>query len=418
MEGMQFTKLDEGEYEAFASRWPNASFLQSASMAHRRESDGWTPHFVGVRAEDDTLKGVAHLSVRTVFLGYTDVECQQGPLIDFDDREATTFFLREIRAYAHSLKAMRLLINPNIAANHRDESAVIRPDGYDPGNYLLAFTDAGYSHLDTATTDKDPWLLRWYFYKDLSALQSEDDLMNGFAQQTRWSVRKALKSGVRVRQIAENELEGFYDMLVATSERRSFSTRSLEYFRSLMKIYGPEDVQYLVAELPLDEYAANLKRQRDEALADAEKHDSQSAEKKERTAHRVAMEAAEHYGKKMIEAEEMARGQSVLQLAVGVFIIYSDSMTYFVSGADTLHRAFCAPYALQWHAMNYARERGLRLYNFYGTRGDFSGHPEQQGVYEFKKGFGGYVVEQLGYFEATPHPIINAIRNLIQRLRH
>ena len=414
---MKFELLDEGEYEAFAREWPNASFLQSASMAHRREQDGWTPHFVGVRAEDGALKGVAHLSVRSVFLGYTDIECQQGPLVDFDDTETTAFFLREIREYARGLKAMTLLINPNVAANHRDGDATIQTDGYDPGKYLLAFTDAGYTHLDNVEIDKDPWLMRWYFYKDFSDIHSEDELMDSFAQQTRWSVRKALKSGVRVRQIGESELEAFYGMLVATSERRSFSTRSLEYFRSLMKIYGPEDVQYLVAELPLDEYMTNLAAQRDEAEAEAQQHDPESAEKKERTAHRVATEAAQHYSKKLTEAEELAKEHSVLLLAVGVFIIYSDSMTYFVSGADTTYRAFCAPYALQWHAMNYARERGLRLYNFYGTRGDFSRHPEQQGVYEFKKGFGGYVEEQIGYFEVAPHPVIDTVRNLIQKLR-
>lgn len=414
---MKFELLDEGEYEAFARKWPNASFLQAASMAHRRERDGWAPRFVGVRAGDGALKGVAHLSVRPVFMGYTDIECQQGPLVDFDDTETVRFFLREIRAYAASLKAMTLLINPNVAANHRDGDAAILADGYDSGKYLLAFTDAGYTHLDNVEIDKDPWLMRWYFYKDFSNIHSEDDLMNSFAQQTRWSVRKALKSGVRVRQIDESGLETFYGMLVATSERRSFSTRSLDYFRSLMKIYDSEDVQYLVAELPLDEYMTNLEAQRDDAERDAAQHDPESTEKKERTAHRVALEAVNHYSKKLAEAEELAKEHKVLLLAVGVFIIYSDSMTYFVSGADTTYRAFCAPYALQWHAMNYARERGLRLYNFYGTRGDFSGHREQQGVYEFKKGFGGYAEEQIGYFEATPHPIVNAARHLIQKIR-
>lgn len=413
---MKFERIEESEYEAFASQWPNASFLQSVNMAHRRDRDGWTPHFVGVRADDGTLVGVAHLSVRPVFMGYTDVECQQGPLVDYDD-EVAVFFLRKIREYASQIKALTLLINPNIAANHRDAEAHIKADGYDSGRYKQLFADAGYTHLDNIEIDKDPWLMRWYFYKDLSGIKSEDELMDSFAQQTRWSVRKALKSSVRVRQIDEGELEMFYGMLVATSERRSFTTRSIDYFRSLMKIYPPEDVQYLVAELPIDEYIVNLTAQHDEAQLAAESNDPASIDKKQRTAHRVATEAVDHYSRKLAEAEELAKEHKVLLLAVGVFIIYSDSMTYFVSGADTSHRAFCAPYALQWHAMNYARERGLRLYNFYGTRGDFSGNPEQQGVYEFKKGFGGYVEEQIGYFEARPHMLINTVRDLIQKIR-
>lgn len=414
---MKFEQLDEGEYEAFARTWPNASFLQSTNMAHRRERDGWTPHFVGVRGEDGTLKGVAHLSVRPVFLGYTDVECQQGPLIDFDDVQTTTFFLREIRSYAAQLRAMTLRINPDIPANHRDAGATILDDGYDASPYYKLFADAGYTHLDNQRIDNEAERLRWYFRKDLSGITSSDQLMDGFAQQTRWSVRKALKSGVRVRQIDASELDTFYDLMVRTAERRSFKARSRSYFESLLEVFDRDQAQLLVAELPLDEYMANLKVQQSQAEADAKQHDPDSPDKKERTAHRVAREAAEHYARKLRDAEVLAKEGDVLLLAGAVFILYGGEMSYVLSAADTRYREFCGPYALQWHAMNVALERGLTAYNFYGTKGEFSGHPDQQGIYEFKRGFGGYVEEQIGFFEATHHPIVGMMRDFLRRIR-
>ena len=414
---MKFELLGEEEYEAFAAAWPLASFLQSSAMAHRREVDGWTPRFVGVRDDNGSLKGVAHLSVRPVFLGYTDVECQQGPLVDFDDRIAAEVFLREIRRYAHGLRALTLRINPDIAANHRDGDANLLDDGYDASPYEALFAAAGYRHLDNRAVDHEAELLRWYFRKDMTGIASSEALMDGFAQQTRWSVRKALKSGVRVRQIDQGELDRFYDLMARTAERRGFRARSRSYFSSLMEVFDKDHAQLLVAELPLAEYMANLKAQHDEARVEAARHDPDDAEKKERTAHRVAREAAEHYAQKLAQAEALAQEGEVLLLAGAVFITYAGEMSYVLSAADTRYREFCGPYALQWQAMNTALERGVKSYNFYGTKGEFSGHPDQHGIYEFKRGFGGYVEEQIGFFEAIPHPMMNRLRTLIQRLR-
>lgn len=414
---MKFERLDESEYEAFAAAWPLASFLQSSAMAHRRERDGWMPHFVGVRAADGTLKGVAHLSVRPVLMGYTDVECQQGPLMDFDEQEVAVFFLREIKQYARQLRALTVRINPDIPANHRGADTALLDDGYDAGPYYRLFADAGYTHLDNQRIDNEAELLRWYFRKDLTGITSSDQLMDGFAQQTRWSVRKALKSGVRVRQIDASELDTFYDLMVRTAERRSFKARSRSYFESLLEVFDRDHAQLLVAELPLDEYMTNLKAQQSEAEADAKQHDPDSPEKKERTAHRVAREAADHYAKKLRDAEALAGEGDVLLLAGAVFILYGGEMSYVLSAADTRYREFCGPYALQWHAMNTALGRGLAAYNFYGTKGEFSGHPDQQGIYEFKRGFGGYVEEQIGFFEAVPHPMMNMARNMLRTIR-
>ena len=414
---MKFEILSESEYDAFASAWPGASFLQSVMMATRRKNDGWTPHFVGVRASDGTLRGVAHISMRPVFLGYCDAECQQGPLVDASDTEAMTFLLREMRQYVAQHKAVTLVINPPILAHHRDGDAAVLDDGYDAQGYCDIYTKLGYRHIPNESVDVNPHWLRWFFRKDLRDIVSDNELMNSFAQQTRWSVRKALKSGVRVRRIDKSELDAFYQLLVATSDRRHFHTRSREYFASLMAMGNADQVQFMVAELPVLEYKEKLRELRTEAENAMDAHDQTSSDKKERTAYRVAHEAVQHYGKKLDDADTMADGREVILLAASVFIAYGGQMTYFMSGADTTYREFCGPYALQWHAMNDARRQHLASYNFYGTRGDFSGHPDQQGVYEFKRGFGGVVEEQIGYFEAVPYPLIHRIRRLVQKFR-
>ena len=55
--------------------------------------------------------------------------------------------------------------------------------------------------------------------------------------------------------------------------------------------------------------------------------------------------------------------------------------------------------AIQWYAIKYAKNNGFDIYNFYGIDGNFKNNNSMHGVYEFKKGFNGKVVELIGEFD-------------------
>ena len=58
-----------------------------------------------------------------------------------------------------------------------------------------------------------------------------------------------------------------------------------------------------------------------------------------------------------------------------------------------------APYKIQMEMIGYTKELGIALYDFGGISGDFKPKSKNYGVYEFKRGFGGYVVEYIGEFD-------------------
>lgn len=55
-----------------------------------------------------------------------------------------------------------------------------------------------------------------------------------------------------------------------------------------------------------------------------------------------------------------------------------------------------------------AMEKKLPLYDFGGISGDFNPDSDNYGVYEFKRGFGGNVVEYIGEFDLVVDKLFNS----------
>jgi lipid II:glycine glycyltransferase (peptidoglycan interpeptide bridge formation enzyme) len=104
-------------------------------------------------------------------------------------------------------------------------------------------------------------------------------------------------------------------------------------------------------------------------------------------------------------------------MAAAVFIHYANELVYLSGGSYEQYLSFGAPYALQWYAQEYALAHRIPRYNFYGTKGTFSGHPDQHGVYRFKKGLGAIVEEQIGYFDMYPRPIFSSLHKILSEKR-
>jgi len=118
------------------------------------------------------------------------------------------------------------------------------------------------------------------------------------------------------------------------------------------------------------------------------------------------------------ETLRQAANGDVLPLAAAIFMHTSDNeVVYFLSGSDDQHAKFSGSYALQYAAMRRAISFGAQRYNFYGTSGNFNGFPEQEGVYHFKKGFGGQLEERAGCYEYIARPFIHQVVRFMRAAR-
>ena len=63
-------------------------------------------------------------------------------------------------------------------------------------------------------------------------------------------------------------------------------------------------------------------------------------------------------------------------------------------------------YLLQWRMIQWAIERGCRVYDFRGVSGDVSEDNPLYGLFRFKQGFGGDFTEFVGEMDLVLNPVI------------
>ena len=106
--------------------------------------------------------------------------------------------------------------------------------------------------------------------------------------------------------------------------------------------------------------------------------------------------------KKIEETKKLKKEKgNIIPLSAAMFMLYGDEIVYLFSGSYAEYMSFCGQYRLQWEIIKYAAEHNYKRYNFYGIKDVFDKNGKDYGVYEFKKGFGGYVLELVGSFELS-----------------
>ncbi len=192
---------------------------------------------------------------------------------------------------------------------------------------------------------------------------AEADLMAAFSKGHRADIRRAERDGVTIRVgTTEAEVDLLHGMLLATQQRKTFTIHSAAYYRVLWSVFG-DDARLFIAE-----------------------HDGEVV-------------------------------GSSLDLSVG------RHGTYLVAGSTKAGLEHRAAHLLQWHAIRWARERGAEIWDMWGladargryelalTNGADAGSSEMtqleadarrdplDGVYRFKKGWGGHVIRTLPAYD-------------------
>ena len=238
------------------------------------------------------------------------------------------------------------MISPNVEAQPRDaECRVVA--GKDHLAVKGELERLGYKYLGEYEQAK------WQYVLELKG-QTAEGLFNEFRSGHRWQIRRAEKDGVRVRELAEEELGILKAIAAEAGERHGFLDPELEYYRSMKEYFGKQ-VKFVVAEMP----AAKLRTEREKAEGPE-----------------VTVEDGE-----------------MVPLAAAMFVNDGREMVYLYSGSARKYQKYGGAHLIQWEMIQEALATGCERYNFYGVRpvaGD--------GVYKFKQGFRGHVEELLGTF--------------------
>jgi lipid II:glycine glycyltransferase (peptidoglycan interpeptide bridge formation enzyme) len=170
--------------------------------------------------------------------------------------------------------------------------------------------------------------------------QSVEELLAEMKPKTRYNIRLAEKSGVEVRVLQELPIPavGGDDPIAASAKRAGIRAYSHAYFNDLLKFFN------------------------------------------------------EHPGP--IQARCYAAYHEGDLLAANIMLEYGETAIYLFGGSLELKRNLMPSYALHFQAIQDAKSRGCKHYDFWGVETD-ENHP-WYGFSKFKLGFGGRIIERPG----------------------
>lgn len=407
---IKISEIDKKVFDDYLSTHDNQHFLQTSDIGYRRSLEGWKTYLLGF-FKDDNLIGAMQMSGIKVFLNYKRYEVVMGPLLDYDNKAQTKEAMKALKDYMDEIKAIECEISPNLSINvHYPKLYSIR----DKEETIKIFKDSGWSLVEGIEGLDSK--LRWFFKKNIKQFETYNDLTNSYERETNRLIANAKTFPLKVIELDEDNLSRAINILDETGERRDFSTRNQGYHESLYKYMNKNnEAKYMVVELDVREYLNILKKEvaqiKQDIVADSD-NDSKRARNRVNQ-NKDQLNARE---KRIKQLEEIKA--ETIDICSGVFIGANNTMTYLFGGSKKEFMRYYGTYFLQDYSIHYAYDKGYEIYDFYGTRSKISGFPEEEGIFDFKKGFGGKLYENIGYFEYKRKSLVNTFIESLRKIKH
>lgn len=389
---MKFQEITEKEYQKFWENHPLKTFLSAPEISKLREKSGWITYFVGVKENKKIIAATMLLAHKRHF-GKYEFYSPRGYLMDFKNKELLTFFTKELKQYIKDKKGYVLRIDPYVIYKQRDIDGNIVEGGEDNSDVVNNLLKLGYKKIAEENMEQ----VGWMFSLNLEG-KTIEQIYKEMKPNTRNTIRKAEKFGITVNEISYDELDRFQSIMEETGARKGFHVRNLSYFQEMYKLFHDKnEIKYFITELDLKAYIERLTREKSEkeeklsSLSDAKYNDGQ----KKNLNNEIAS-----INKRITESNKIRKdtGKDVITLSGSMFMLIQPEVIYLSSGNYEEYMNFNSQYLIQWELIKYGIENGFKKHNFYGIPAHINEHPKDYGIYEFKRGFNGYVEELIGEF--------------------
>ncbi len=280
------------------------------------------------------------VSLSRIKLPFNILYVPKGPLLlDWNDAVLRQQILDDLRAFARMNKSISIKIDPDIIVGYGEPGS--------PGDNEIPLGRVVEGHLRDNRWHASEEQIQFRNTVLLDINQSEDAILAGMKQKTRYNIRLASRKGVTVRKGELEDLELLYQMYAETALRDNFIIREREYYLKAWRIFMDSHMaQPLIAQVD---------------------------------------------------------GQPVAAL---ILFLFSGKAWYMYGMSGEVHREKMPNYLLQWEAIRHAKSSGCIVYDMWGAPDRFDESDPMWGVYRFKEGFGGQLARTIGAWDRPVRPAL------------
>lgn len=390
---MKFETITEEEYRKFWESHPLKTFLSAPEISELRKKQNWDTYFVGVKEKNKLIAATMLLSHKRHF-GKYEFYSPRGYLLDFNNKDLVDFFTKEIKKFIKKHKGYIFRVDPYLIYKERDINGDVVEGGIDNSKVVENLLSLGFKQVPTQNLEQ----VSWMFSLGLEG-KDEETILKEMKSSTRNKIRKIEKFGIDVKEIGYDELDRFQSIMEETSKRKGFSNRKLSYYQDMYKLFHDKgEVKFFITELNLKNYIKTLESEIKERQ---DKIDSLSDAKYNEGAKKNLNNEIDSLNKRIEDSKNIIKEKNtdVITLSGSMFMLIQPEVIYLSSGNYEEFLKFDSQYLIQWNLIKYGLENKFKKHNFYGIPANINTHPKDYGIYEFKRGFNGYVEELIGEYE-------------------
>jgi peptidoglycan pentaglycine glycine transferase (the second and third glycine) len=413
----KFTILTEKEFETFAETHPYGSFHQTVNWGKLKKNNGWDCYLLGIKDNQKVI--AASLILRKkLFLDLSIMYAPRGFLIDYENDELLNLFVKEIKNFANQHHAIIVKIDPCLLYVERDIDGKELENTKNNKHIVDKLKKLNFKH-NGLTLRMEGLQPRWFFYINLDG-KTEEEVLGNMEHETRRLLLRNIRNGVYTREIKEDELNLFKEVMDHTSKRRGFIDRPYSYYKNIMNIFE-DDAKFMLIEINCKNYINSIEKEINDNREFINRKTREIEDNKpginiEKT--KILIEEKQQHNNRLNTKKQRAdelfhENGEIIVLGGMLFLKHNNELLALFGGSYDKFMDFYPQYTIHWEMIKYTIKSVIKRYNFYGITGDFENKKtETYGLYSFKKTFGGQVGEYIGEFDLIVNPIMNTVYNL------
>ena len=400
--------VDKNEYEEFVENHKTKShFLQSLSWGElSKVKKNLTPFYLGLVDDENNIVAATLLLQKHLPMNKCYFYAPRGFVIDFKKKELLNTFTAKLVEFAKKHKAIFIKIDPDIIkqkTNYLGETE----ENKDYDQIFNNIKSCGFKHQGY-TKNFETMQPRYSFRIDLS--QDLEEIKNHFSKTTKQRIAKSLKLDTEVVIGTKKDIPEFYHLMTLTETRKDFISYNEDYYQTLYEIFNGNENSKATLFLgkinitkTINSLEKNLKNINNQIsiLPIDNLSKSSKAKLKELTRQKenTTNEIAKYKDYKKQYGNEIT-------LSAHMIIEYGDKAWVLYAGNHNILSETYVNYNTYFEHIKYCKNKGIKIYDQFGTIGDLSKDNPLIGLHEFKKKFGGDYVEFIGEWDYVTNPIM------------
>ena len=399
---LKLKNVSKEEFDKYVNNHPTKShFLQSLSWGEfSKAKKGLTPYYLGLVNEKDEMVAATLLLQKLLPMNLCYFYAPRGFVLDFKKQELVREMTKKVVEFAKEKKAIFVKIDPDLIIkkyNYNDEEQEVNIDVDETFKLLKS---CGFKHQGF-TKNFETMQPRYTFRIDLN--QSIEDIESHFSKTTKQRIAKSQKLDTEVVIGTKEDLKEFYHLMTLTENRKDFISYNEDYYETLYEIFNGNKnskATLFLGKVHIDKtikaLEANLKRVNDQISLLPIDNLSKSSKAKLTELNKQKDNIKNDIKKYKEYKKEYGND---ITLSAHMIIEYGDKAWVLYAGNHNVMSETYVNYNTYYEHLKYCKEKGIKIYDQFGTIGDISKDNPRIGLHEFKKKFGGDYVEFIGEFD-------------------